>query len=162
MYGSASKGSASKTGQRNFGPPGSTSKTGAKDFWGHSDEVFTSLSAEDTDTQAVVFKIPETIRSSLDELHFWWKPSVIPLFFEKRNSRAISSFHLSSALPQRTPTSTPLWLLPSPADRARSFPQGSPSLVGMVALQAYHIRGMLFFFSLPLSLRERREMEWEA
>ena len=28
----------------------------------------------------------------------------------------------------------------------------------MVALQAYHIRGMPFFFSLPLSLRESREM----
>ena len=32
--------------------------------------VFSSLSAEDADTQAVVFKIPEAIRSSLDELHF--------------------------------------------------------------------------------------------
>ena len=41
-------------------------KNGGKGFWGvHSDEVFTSLSAEDADTQAVVFKIPEAIRSSI-------------------------------------------------------------------------------------------------
>ena len=32
--------------------------------------VFSSLSAEDADTQAVVFKIPEAVRSSLDEFHF--------------------------------------------------------------------------------------------
>ena len=57
-----------KQGQRNFG---STSKTGAKEFWGiHSDEVFFSLSAEHADTQAVVFKIPEAVRSSLDQFHF--------------------------------------------------------------------------------------------
>ena len=50
---------------------GSTSKTGAKEFWGgHSGTIFSSLSAEDADTQAVVFKIPEAVRSSLDELHF--------------------------------------------------------------------------------------------
>ena len=50
---------------------GSTSKRGAKEFWGgHSGTIFSSLSAEDADTQAVVFKIPEAVRSSLDELHF--------------------------------------------------------------------------------------------
>jgi len=31
---------------------------------------FSSLPAEAPDTQAVVFKIPETVCSSLDELHF--------------------------------------------------------------------------------------------
>ena len=52
-------------------PFGSTSKRGAKEFWGgHSGTIFSSLSAEDADTQAVVFKIPEAVRSSLDELHF--------------------------------------------------------------------------------------------
>ena len=46
-------------------------KNRGKEFQGsHSDEVFLSLSAEDADTQAVVFKIPEAVRSSLDELHF--------------------------------------------------------------------------------------------
>ena len=46
-------------------------KNRGKEFQGsHSDEVFFSLSAEDADTQAVVFKIPEAVRSSLDELHF--------------------------------------------------------------------------------------------
>ena len=50
---------------------GSTSKTGAKEIWGgHSGKVFFSLSAEDADTQAVVFEIPEAIRSSLDQFHF--------------------------------------------------------------------------------------------
>ena len=94
-------------------------KNWAKKFWAaHSDEVFTSLSAEDTDTQAVVFSIPEAVRSSLDELHFRWKPSGIPLFFEKRNIRAISSFHLSSALPERTATATQLSILPYPTGRA--------------------------------------------
>ena len=50
---------------------GSTSKRGAKEFGGgHSGTIFSSLSAEDADTQAVVFKIPEAVCSSLDELHF--------------------------------------------------------------------------------------------
>ena len=50
---------------------GSTSKRGAKEFGGgHSGTIFSSLSAEDADTQAVVFKIPEAVRSSLYELHF--------------------------------------------------------------------------------------------
>jgi len=37
---------------------------------GHSGTVFTSLSTENADTQAVVFNIPEAVRSSLDKLHF--------------------------------------------------------------------------------------------
>ena len=46
-------------------------KNRGKEFWGiHSGRVFSSLSAEHADTQAVVFKIPEAVRSSLDELHF--------------------------------------------------------------------------------------------
>ena len=50
---------------------GSTSKTGVKKFWGdHSGTVFSSLSAEDADTQAVAFNIPEVVHSSLDEFHF--------------------------------------------------------------------------------------------
>ena len=56
----------------------------AKEFWGiHSDEVFFSLSAEDADTQAVVFKIPETVRSSLDQLHFPMEAFGYPVVLRK-------------------------------------------------------------------------------
>ena len=59
-------------------------KNGGKEFQGsHSDEVFFSLSAEHADTQAVVFKIPEAVRSSLDQFHFPMEAFGYPVVFRE-------------------------------------------------------------------------------
>ena len=59
-------------------------KNRGKEFWGiHSDGVFFRLSAEHADTQAVVFKIPEAVRSSLDQLHFSMESFGYPVVFRE-------------------------------------------------------------------------------
>ena len=59
-------------------------KNRGKGFRGiHSDGVFFSLSAEDADTQAVVFKISEAVRSSLDQFHFPMEAFGYPVVFRE-------------------------------------------------------------------------------
>ena len=59
-------------------------KNRGKEFRGiHSDGVFSNLSAEHADTQAVVFKIPETVRSSLDQFHFPMEAFGYPVVFRE-------------------------------------------------------------------------------
>ena len=78
-------------------------KNGGKGFWGgHSDEVFTSLSAEDADTQAVVFKIPESVCSSLDELHFSVKAFSYSVVLREAEHPGNLFFPRIQRAPQRT------------------------------------------------------------
>ena len=56
-------------------------RTGQSAFQGSFRVVFPSLSAKDTDTQAVVFKIPKSVCSSLYEFHFSVKSFGYPIVF---------------------------------------------------------------------------------
>ena len=143
-------------------------KNGGKGFWGgHSDEVFTSLSAEDADTQAVVFKIPESVRSSLDELHF----SVEAFGYSVVLREAEHPSNLFFPRVQRTPQRTHRLERTAAAGRQVSrVPAGRAELTTRLArypqiFQLYlQLRkgiptgeGYAFlFYSLPLSLRESR------
>ena len=54
-------------------------KEGQKEIGRSFRDVFSSLSAEDANTQAVVLEIPESVGSSLDEFHFSVKAFGYPI-----------------------------------------------------------------------------------
>ena len=131
---------------------GSTSKTGAKNFGASIPTGFSCLSAEYANTQAVVFKIPETVRSSLDQLHFSMEAFGYPVVFREAEHPGylLLTLHLQNAWGQR------LHLRYCHIRQTDWNPFHRALLLWSEWLPCRHITPVvcLSFYTLPPSLRE--------
>ena len=134
-------------------------KRGQRIFGGHSDEVFTGLSAEDADCERKFFNIPEAVRSSLEAFHSPMEAFCYPvvlrgaehsgdLLFPRvpRTAKAAASkmfilvFSLSAedtcpSSPLRPKACRSIWMPPSPRRGRAVLSQGRLSFLGKALLK---------------------------